>query len=141
MPVWQVILIVGLFIAVDAVIVCAILFSCRGEWARLARGHDPAEPALGATVRRFQGFRIGMVNLGFSIHVATDEAYLHMVPTRFARWVGVTPVSVPWEHVQASGSGTRSRKAKINGVSLLGPAWCMSPPARGSAPPSEGQST
>jgi hypothetical protein len=65
-------------------------------WRPWAREYPPHPPAPDAVRRRFQSFRVGMMNLGGAIHVAVDEDHLHLTPVRVLRWIGMSPISVPW---------------------------------------------
>ena len=109
---------------ISALLIKAIVGS---TWMKIARAHPGVAPAPDAVRRNFQSFKMNLLNLGFSVHVAVDEHYLHLLPSLFLRWFGAQPASVPWDAVQDLGKGwsSHSRKAKIDGVMVWGPAWCL----------------
>lgn len=123
--------IIATFVIMDAIVVWAIMRMVGQTMKRLGQGHPPAEPEPDAVRREFQSFKIGIVNLGYSIHVAVDPSYLHLYPSLTARWIGIKPMSIPWESVQWKRdtrlSGTHVR---INGTDVYGPAWAMKLAAR-----------
>ncbi len=96
-------------------------------WGPLARSY-PAQPADDqAVTRSFQSFRMGLINLGFCIHVTVDERHLHLRPAAVLRWFGARAASIPWgsvEIVKRSRLGP-SITAKVDGRTLAGPAWCL----------------
>lgn len=118
--------IVAIFVCMDVIIVWAIMRTIGQTMKRLAVGHAPVEPEPGAVRREFQSFKLGIINLGYSIHVTVDAAYLHLDPSLTARWIGIKPMSIPWEHIEwkrdTRHSGTRVR---INGLDVFGPTWAM----------------
>lgn len=121
-----VVAIVIMLMAMDGVIVWAVLRAAAQGTRKLAAGHAPVEPAPDAVRREFQSFKIGMISLGCSIHVAVDAAYLHLYPSMLARWIGMPPMSIPWEDItlkkESRLSGVRVR---IGGVDISGPRWCL----------------
>lgn len=127
-------IVVPVILVTDAIIVGALFRAVGHTWARMGAGCPPAEPAPDAVRRNFQSFRIGLMNAGQCVHVAADARFLHLSPARLLRWAGCAPISVPWDRVRArpaSGVGDRvnarlgKRRASINGVEVLGPAWCL----------------
>lgn len=126
--------IVAMFLAMDAIVVWAILRACGESLKQLARGHPPVEPEPGAVRKEFQSFKLGMLNLGYSIHVAVDASYLHLFPSLTARWIGMPPMSIPWEEI------TLKRSSRIMGTHVVigkqhlhGPNWCLSMAGAGRA--------
>jgi hypothetical protein len=99
-----------------------------GLWNTLARAHPAVEPSADAVRREFQSFKMGMFNLGLSVHVEADDEHLHLSPAAFIRWMGATPMSIPWEAIEVMGQGLikSSTKARIGSVTIYGPTWCLS---------------
>jgi hypothetical protein len=99
----------------------------ESTWKRLAAAHPAVEPAPDAVRRRFQSFKMNLLNLGLSVHVAADERYLHLSPAAVIRWAGARPMSIPWESIEVLGHGITSRsvRTRIDGITVWGPAWCL----------------
>jgi len=120
-------IIVAVFLVVDTLVVGVLIgYFVRNTWQTIAT-RWPARPIAEDAVRRpFQSFSIGIVNLGWSIHVAVDEAYLHLDPARFWRWFGATRASVPWGAMELIGR-IRGKWAtvRIGAQRIDGPAWCL----------------
>ncbi len=116
-------LIVVFAVAEPVVILWAIM---KFGWGPLANDF-PHQPVDGQAVRkRFQSFRLGMLNLGFSIHVAVDERHLHLEPAAWMRKLGARPVSIPWERIEVVKRGKGAwMTARIGPYTLAGPAWCL----------------
>ncbi len=96
-------------------------------WGRLERGF-PAKPARDdAVVRPYQSFRLGVVNLGFSIRVAVDDRHLHLEPTGPLRWLGARSASIPWEAITVKRRSMSGKwmTVEVSGRRLQGPAWCL----------------
>ncbi|MBL8991326.1 MAG: hypothetical protein JNJ48_07075 [Phycisphaerae bacterium] len=122
-----IIAIVAIFLVVDFIIVGAVLTLAAGPVKKLAARFPPVPPAPDAVGRRFQSFRIGIMNLGFCIHAAADEKHMHLSPARLARIFGVRPMSIPWSAVRLTGKrSTGALEAKVEGTSVYGPEWLMS---------------
>lgn len=118
--------IVFLFVAMDAMLVGTLINLARDAMRDLAKGHPPIEPEPGAVRRSFQSFRVGIVNLGLSVHVAADSSHLHLYPSRTARWVGMVPMSIPWEGIRVKASSRlMGTSAMISTQHVQGPRWCM----------------
>lgn len=116
------------FVVFDLLVVFGVLFVViRNTWAPWTAAYPRREPAPDAVRRNFQSFRLGMINAGYSIHVAVDETHLHLLPARFLRWFGAKAVSVPWSDIvveKRSRSGTWVH-ASIGRRKVYGPAWCL----------------
>lgn len=106
----------------------------RIGWGRWHARYPAVEPDPSAVRRRFQSFSVGLVNLGYCVHVAVDERNLHLTPVGVVRPFGLRAVSIPWGEISVTGTlpfGRRS--ATIGGVGVVGPAWCLDL-ARGTGP-------
>ena len=98
----------------------------KATWVKIQEAHPGVEPAPDAVSRNFQSFKMGVLNLGLCVHVAVDDAHLHLFPAAFLRWFGAGRASVPWDAVTDLGAGImNSRKVRIEGVMVHGPAWCL----------------
>lgn len=121
----------GLAVVIGWIVICTgvafilIKVIVGSTWNKIAMAHPGVEPAPDAVRRNFQSFKMNLLNLGFSVHVAVDEHYLHLFPTLFLRWFGALPASVPWEAIEAPAKSIGSYKVKIEGVTVWGPAWCL----------------
>ena len=100
-------------------VIFIVTFRCA--WCPMLAPYPPVEPKDGAVRRRYQSFSIGLVNMGFSLHVAADETYLHLTPLPIWRRLGARPASVPWSALRRTGP----RSAMLGQLRVIGPAWCM----------------
>ena len=108
----------------DLVIVVTIIH--RG-WGPLPRDFPATAPGDDAVWRRYQSFRLGLLNLGFCIHVAADEHYLHLVPIKPLRAFGGRPASIPWDAIRIESRSGRGKwiTARVGTHTLRGPSWCL----------------
>lgn len=120
-----VVCIVAMFVVMDVIIVWAIMRSCGQMLKQLAEGHPAVEPEPDAVRKQFQSFKIGMMNLGYSIHVAVDASYLHLFPSLTARWIGMPRMSIPWEAIEFKKSGWGGAVVRIGKQTVAGPKWCL----------------
>jgi len=99
----------------------------ESTWLRIQRAHPGVEPAPDAVRRDFQSFKMGLVNLGLSVHVAVDESHLHLFPAAIIRWAGAGPISAEWSAVEDIGASWLKgwHRVRIEGVLVNGPAWCL----------------
>lgn len=98
----------------------------KSSWTGLAGPFEAHEIGPDAVRKNFQSFRIGIVNLGFSVHVAVDEQYLHLIPARIIQIFGAKAASIPWDQVTFKDrKGKRYATVKIGSSMVLGPAWCL----------------
>jgi len=122
------ILIVICFVIGDLLVAWFLIWGAmRLGWRPMMNQYPPREPAPDAVGRRFQSFRFGVINLGFSVHVVADEEHLHLRPAHFLRWCGAGPISVPWSAIRLGKPllGGKWMTASINGKNIAGPAWCL----------------
>jgi hypothetical protein len=123
----QIALLVGFLLLIDLMVVGAIFYAVSQAVRDLASKFPPAEPRPEAVRRRYQSFKVGLVNLGWCIHVAVDERSLHLTPARVARWFGMRAMTVPWESIEYLGKAAigSSVRVRIAGEEIHGPAWCL----------------
>lgn len=107
------------------VLFCLIPLIVRSTWGDIAGKHPPDEPAPDAIRRGFQSFSCGLLNMGWCVHVATDENYLHLRPALLMRIFGTKPTSIPWEAIDRVEGKGRYRTAHLGMTSFRGPAWCL----------------
>lgn len=127
MPPWVIAtILITLFVVIDTIVVWAILRSCGLMLRQLGEGHPAVEPEPGAVRKEFQSFKIGMMNMGYSIHVTVDASYLHLDPSLTARWVGMPRMSIPWSEVRLVRRGRYGgTQVKIGRQTVYGPRWCL----------------
>lgn len=132
MPGWAVALLISGGTLLEVGLVYLLLRATIGSsFGKLAKAFPLQEPSPSAVRRNFQSFRFGLVNAGFSVHVVVDEDHLHLLPAAILRWCGARGTSVPWAEVEVRGKAGSFRRAKVGGVDMYGPRWCLdlaSPP-------------
>lgn len=84
----------------------------------IVREFPAVEPVGVVHDRRAQSFRIGLMNLGFSLRVRTDAGYIHLTPEPWVRWTGLHAVSLPVDCLRA-GAG-RPRKGWLHPIEIEG---------------------
>lgn len=127
-PSWVVVLIVVGFVLMDGLIMWALFRGLANMWNELARAYPALEPGEGAVRREFQSFKVGIFNMGYSVHVVVDDTHLHLLPSWTLRKIGGKAASVPWDDVRLKPAGKwfkGLRSAKIGKVDLCGPAWAL----------------
>lgn len=128
MPWYVIVMMVGAFLIVDLVVVGAVMTAAvEGSLGKIARKY-PAQPiGVNAKRRDFQSMSSGIVNLGFCIHIATDEQYLHILPSAFLRLFKAKAMSVPWSQVELAAKQPRKRwlNVIIEKSDLALPAWIL----------------
>jgi hypothetical protein len=125
MPTWVVVLIVVMFLTVDAIIVTFVFRSIGQTVCDFARQYPPRPPLPGSVRREFQSFGFDMISLGYSLHVEVDEGAMHLSPTLFARWIKIPPCSIPWEAMSPIKTGKCMSKVRIGTVTVAGPTWAL----------------
>jgi len=120
-------LIVSVIVVVDGLILFVLVPRVvMSVWAPIGDRFPAVEAAPDAVRRNFQSFKIGLLNLGWSLHVAVDDEHLHLYPALLPRLWGVTPVSVPWPEITDKGAALfGQRRVRIRATELIGPAWCL----------------
>ena len=128
MPVSHNVIVIGLFVATDLVVIPLIIRTIvNGSWGELQNAFPARPVAGGAVLREFQSLRIGTANFGGCVHIAVDEACLHLLPAMFIRWFGAGPVSIPWESLSEVRRTSRGRfaEAVAGRKRLTAPAWAL----------------
>lgn len=139
MPAGAAIFIVAMFIAMDAVVIGALVWIFKDSFARpLVRAFPSHAAKPDAVTRKFQSFAFDHFSLGCCVHAAVDDEFLHLHPAAIARLCGMTPISIPWSAITLRPSRAKSRylkadlRAETKSWSLHGPRWCLelaAPPA------------
>ncbi len=119
-----IIVIVAAVTVLDIVVIGTIV---RWGWGPLPREFPAKEPRHDAVWRRYQSFRLGLLNFGFCIHVAVDERHLHMVPIKPLRACGGRPTSIPWDAIRIEKRSARGKwiTTRVGKHTLTGPSWCL----------------
>ncbi|HYD00223.1 MAG TPA: hypothetical protein VEB22_03275 [Phycisphaerales bacterium] len=123
---WTIGLMVAAMLAVELVVMGAIISFCTQVVRPLAAAYPAVEPAADAVRRRFQSFSFDFVSFGRCVHVAVDARYLHLRPASLARWLGMRDMSVPWGAIAVKKMRRRSAVASLGKTTVRGPAWCLS---------------
>ncbi len=122
----QVIWFVLIFVAIDLITLPIVLRAIIGNiWKPIADRYPPMEVKTDAISKKNQSIKIGAVNLGFSCDIAVDEQALHLSPTRWLRWMKLSPISIPWQAMTPIKQGSRQSKVKLDHQTLYGPAWAL----------------
>lgn len=122
----QAIALVCMFLAVDLVVVGAVVAWAATTVREFAAAFPARAAGAGAVSRRWQGISIGMMNFGWSFTLTADEECLHFEPVWVLRRAGVARASVPW------GAMTRTTKpgwrwwvgVRAGSFELKLPRWC-----------------
>ena len=93
----------------------------RFVWNPMLAAYPAIQPKPDAVRRHFQSFSLGHVNMGLSIHVAADDAYLHLTPLAIWRLLGAQAASVPWSALNRTGRSS----AMLGKHRIVGPRWCI----------------
>lgn len=128
MPGSAIALIVAGIVAIELVVVFGLVIPAlvRSGWGALASRFPAVPPEPDAVRREFQSFSVGVLNLGWCVHVAVDAAHLHLEPSLVARRWGCRAMSIPWSEVRPAGKGIMGfRKVTVGMTTLSGPAWCL----------------
>ncbi|MGD9691122.1 MAG: hypothetical protein AB7K52_11440 [Phycisphaerales bacterium] len=123
----SVVALVLMFLAVDALVIGAVITMVAQTLGEFAATF-PARPKAPDAVRReFQGIGLDLLNLGGSVHISVDEHYLHIDPVWIMRAFRMPPASIPWESIQLVKRGRRwwPAKAKVGKFELRAPDWCL----------------
>lgn len=122
-----IVLFISLIVVVDGLILFVLVPRVvKAAWEPIGGRFPPVEPAPNAVRREFQSFKIGLLNLGWSVHVAVDEEHLHLFPAWLPRVWGMTAASVPWPEITDKGPSLfGQRKVRVRQTVLIGPAWCL----------------
>ena len=120
-------IVIAIAVAVTALDLMIVVGIIHWGWGPLSREFPATEPGDDAVWRRYQSFRLGLLSLGYCIHVAADERYLHLVPIKPLRAFGAAAASIPWQSIRilTHTPGDRWITVRIGTRTMKGPAWCL----------------
>lgn len=122
-------IIVALFLIVDSIVVIALVRAFTLPLQELAKQFPAVTPGPDAVRRNFQSFSFGLLNAGWSMHVAADEHHLHLSPVFIMRLFSIPPLSIPWTHIRFIKRGRWTSRVLIAGdrekLDVKGPRWCL----------------
>lgn len=127
MPTWAVILlIVCIMVPVDLAVVYALLRGPADEvFNALHKRYPPQDVSAGAVRRSFQSVKKDIVNMGWSVHFAVDDAFVHVMPAAVLRWCGAKASSVPVQLVREKRASARFPEIAFGEFTLRAPAWVL----------------
>lgn len=121
------IVLISAFVLMDLMVVSAVLTMSAGEIKSFAAKFPPVLPQIHAERRNFQSFGLGMLNCGWSFHVAADRAYVHLFPAWLFRTLGVPNFSIPRSELKDPKKCFGGVRVTVAGNDLRGPRWCLAP--------------
>lgn len=136
MTTWQIVLMVLVIVLVDGVLIVSLFAMARGSLKELSKtfpgvavlegeGRTDGKGVEGSGGKRFCSIRVGMMKLGSCVHITVDRDHLHLEPTRLARWMGLSRVSVPWGRMKVTGRRWGQVSFSAGGVDLSVPDWAV----------------
>jgi hypothetical protein len=125
MPAQWIVFIILFMLADLALAFLIIRFAVRRCWGPLPERYPESDPAPDAVTRNFQTFRVGLVNLGWCVHVSVDDEFLHLRPASFIRKLGGKGMSIPWDRVFVKKSAGSRATAIVDSLAIDGPSWCL----------------
>ncbi len=97
-------------------------------WRPIAR-RFPAQPQKpDAVVKLCQSFALSTLRrMNNCVHIAADDAHLHLIPFAPLRWTGASVISIPWSAMRLRSGKTRMGllTADVGRLRMTGPEWCM----------------
>ncbi len=120
-------IVIAIAVCVTALDVMIVFTIIHWGWGPLSREFPATKPGDDAVSRRYQSFRLGLLNFGYCIHVAADEQYLHLVPIKPLRACGGRPASIPWDAIRIEKRSRHGKwiTARVGTHTLRGPSWCL----------------
>jgi hypothetical protein len=98
----------------------------QGTWGPLAARYPLSAPGDDSVRRDFQSYKVGLLNLGWSLHTTVDGERLHLEPASALRLIGMKGASIPWNEIEpVRRRGKKYVEVKIAGQAVLGPAWAL----------------
>lgn len=123
---WQVALLVVGIVIVDTVVISALIRSLiGGTWNKMAEKHPFTEPPPEAIRKNFQSLKVGLLNMGWSVHLAVDADHLHLMPAKFFRVMRARPISLPWDALVLKSKRKRYSDIKVGMTIITVPTWCV----------------
>lgn len=97
-------------------------------WRPVARRFPPQPQKPDAIVRLCQSFALSPLRrLNNCVHIAADDAHLHLIPFALMRWTGARVISIPWSAIRprATKPFLGYLSADVGPYRMSGPKWCM----------------
>ncbi|MCH2138280.1 MAG: hypothetical protein MK074_04440 [Phycisphaerales bacterium] len=108
-----------------AFLLCTMRAAISLLWNRMVAPWPPIEPTADAQRRRFQSFRMQLMNLGLCVHVTKDQTHLHLRLIGLLRVFGAVDASIPWDAITMQ----NRKRARIGTLDVWGPPWAFERPA------------
>ncbi len=97
-------------------------------WWPIARRFPPQPQRPDAVVKLCQSFALSTLRrMNNCVHIAADDAHLHLIPFAPMRWTGARVISIPWSAMSLSRTKPRfgTLTANVGRLRMTGPEWCM----------------
>lgn len=97
-------------------------------WWPTARRYPPQPQRPDAVVKLCQSFALSPIRrLNNCVHIAADDAHLHLIPFAPMRWTGARVISIPWSAIRLRSTKPRFAMltATLGSTRISGPEWCM----------------
>lgn len=97
-------------------------------WRPIARRFPPQPQSPDAVVKPCQSFALSTFRrMNNCVHIAADDAHLHLIPFAPLRWTGARVISVPWSAMRLRSDKPRMGflTADVGTLRMSGPEWCM----------------
>jgi hypothetical protein len=120
-------IIVAFVVVFDVIIITLVMRALASAVKPLGEEFPAVEPAPAAVRRRFQSLKIGLINLGWSVHIAIDRGYLHLRPARLVRIMGFPALSIPWSAITVVERGHGYSMIRVGTTEIVGPTWAFAP--------------
>ncbi len=129
----QIVTLVVVIVLVDGMVIGSLFSMARGSLKELSKAFpgvavvdgEGVDGGQGSGGKRFCSIRVGMMKLGSCVHITVDRDHLHLEPTRLARWMGLSRVSIPWGRMKVTGRRWGQVSFSAGGVDLSVPNWAV----------------
>lgn len=118
--------ILAIFLAMDAIIVGAIIYSMRESgWGRVARAHPAVFGPMDVQGKIAWGMGIGLLNAGACFRIWGDKTHLHFDPVLLGKLVRLSPASIPWDSMRVEKPGRWTVTVHVDRSDLRLPVWAV----------------
>ncbi|MEO0513595.1 MAG: hypothetical protein AAF108_12010 [Planctomycetota bacterium] len=118
-PVW---LMITIFVAVDAVVVGAIVYAVRSQvWGPFVRDHAMTDPPTDPGPIAWSA-KLGIWNAGLTFRVTADERAIHLTPAVIGSLLRLSAASIPWDAVGVKKVGRRYITLRVGMDEIVLPA-------------------
>jgi len=100
----------------------------QSTWFPLAQRYPRKNVLEPSTRRNFQSFNIGVLGLGYSVHVIVDDEHLHLLPSAILGFFKCSKISIPWDDIVLAKKQPIFRwlrSCELGKFKIVGPAWCF----------------